>query len=98
HYYASRDTQAVAHVVRTIAATGAATVVLTNGCGGLDPQLQPGTPVLISDHINLTGTTALVGAEIVDMTDASSQRLRTLAKQADRSLTEGVCVQSAGPQ
>ena len=98
HYYASRDTQAVAHVVRTIAATGATTVVLTNGCGGLDPQLQPGTPVLISDHINLTGTTPLVGAEFVDMTDAYSKRLRTIAKQVDPSLTEGVYVQFAGPQ
>src|SRR5699024_5754431 len=39
HYYANRDAQAVAHVVRTIAAAGAATVVLTNGCGGLDPQV-----------------------------------------------------------
>lgn len=98
HYYANRDVQAVAHVVRTIAATGASTVVLTNGCGGLDPQLQPGTPVLISDHINLTGTTPLVGAEFVDMTDAYSKRLRAIAKDIDPSLTEGVYVQFAGPQ
>lgn len=98
HYYANRDAQAVAHVVRTIAATGAATVVLTNGCGGLDAQVAPGTPVLISDHINLTGTTPLVGPEFVDMTDAYASRLRVVAKEVDPSLTEGVYVQFAGPQ
>lgn len=98
HYYASRDVQAVAHVVRTIAATGASTVVLTNGCGGLDPNLAPGTPVLISDHINLTGTTPLMGPEFVDMTDAYSRRLREVAQRVEPSLTEGVYVQFAGPQ
>ena len=73
-------------------------MVLTNGCGGLNPQLEPGTPVLISDHINLTGTTPLVGPEFVDMTNAYSKRLRTIAQQVDPSLTEGVYVQFAGPQ
>src|SRR5699024_5092608 len=61
HYYARRDIQAVAHVVRTIAASAVTSVVLTNGCGGLSADFIPGTPVLISDHINLTGTTPLVG-------------------------------------
>lgn len=98
HYYARRDIQAVAHVVRTIAASGATTVVLTNGSGGLSADFIPGTPVLISDHINLTGTTPLVGPEFVDMTDAYSRRLRTIAKRVDPSLAEGVYVQFAGPQ
>ncbi|MPZ04208.1 purine-nucleoside phosphorylase, partial [Micrococcus luteus] len=52
HFYESRDAQAVAHTVRTAAAAGARTVVLTNGCGGLDPEIAPGTPVLLADHIN----------------------------------------------
>lgn len=98
HYYANRDEQAVAHVVRTIAASGAVAVVLTNGCGGLDSDLAPGTPVLISDHINLTGTTPLIGPEFVDMTDAYAKRLRKIARGVDPSLTEGVYVQFAGPQ
>ena len=98
HFYASRDVQAVAHVVRTIAATGASTVVLTNGCGGLDPNLAPGTPVLIADHINLTGTTPLVGPEFVDMTNAYAKHLREVARRVEPSLTEGVYVQFAGPQ
>ena len=40
----------------TAAAAGCRTLVLTNGCGGLRPEWAPGTAVLISDHINLTGT------------------------------------------
>lgn len=98
HFYANRDVQAVAHVVRTIAATGASSVVLTNGCGGLDVQLAPGTPVLIADHINLTGVTPLVGPAFVDMSEAYSKRLRQIAQTVDPSLTEGVYVQFAGPQ
>lgn len=98
HYYANRDAQAVAHVVRTIAATGASSVVLTNGCGGLDINVAPGTPVLISDHLNLTGTTPLVGPQFVDMTNAYAKRLRDIAKDVEPSLTEGVYVQFAGPQ
>lgn len=98
HYYAAHDVQAVAHVVRTTAAAGASAVVLTNGCGGLDPNMAPGTPVLISDHINLTGTTPLIGPAFVDMTDAYATRLRDIAKQVDPGLTEGVYVQFAGPQ
>src|SRR5699024_12705438 len=74
HYYARRDIQAVAHVVRTIAASGATSVVLTNGCGGLSADFIPGTPALISDHINITGTTPLVGPELVDMTAADHRR------------------------
>ena len=97
HYYESRDAQAVAHGVRTAAAAGVKTLVLTNGCGGLDPTLPPGTPVLIGDHINLTGTSPLVGATFVDLTEVYSARLRDLAREVDPSLTEGVYVQFPGP-
>ena len=98
HFYESRDAQAVAHTVRTAAAAGAATVVLTNGCGGLDPEIAPGTPVLIADHINLTGATPLVGATFVDLTDVYSPRIRAIAQEVDPTLTEGVYVQFSGPQ
>ena len=98
HYYESRDAQAVAHTVRTAAAAGAETVVLTNGCGGLDPQIAPGTPVLVSDHLNLTGTTPLLGPSFVDMTDLYSPRIRAIAREVDPTLTEGVYAQFAGPQ
>src|SRR6478752_2932895 len=69
HYYELRGVEAVAHGVRTAAAAGCRTVVLTNGCGGLNEDWAPGTPVLIKDHINLTATSPLEGATFVDLTD-----------------------------
>ncbi|HEY0891062.1 MAG TPA: purine-nucleoside phosphorylase [Nocardioides sp.] len=97
HYYEARDVAAVAHPVRAAAAAGCRAIVLTNGCGGLDPSWSPGTPVLISDHINLTGASPLVGANFVDLTDLYSHRLRGLARELDPSLDEGVYVQFPGP-
>jgi purine-nucleoside phosphorylase len=97
HYYEGRGVAAVVHGVRTAARAGARTMVLTNGCGGLDPSWSPGTPVLISDHINLTGTSPLVGANFVDLTDLYSARLRAVVKEVDPSLDEGVYVQFPGP-
>lgn len=98
HYYEGRGTAAVAHGVRTAAAAGVSTIVLTNGCGGLQPQWAPGTPVLISDHINLTGATPLRGATFIDLTDVYSPRLRDLARSVAPELDEGVYVQFPGPQ
>lgn len=97
HFYEGRGVRAVAHGVRTAAATGAKTVVLTNGCGGLNPDWVPGTPVLISDHINLTAASPLEGATFVDLTDLYSARLRALAREVDPSLAEGVYAQFTGP-
>lgn len=97
HLYEGFGVRRVAHGVRTAAALGAKTLVLTNGCGGLDANVAPGTPVLISDHINLTGTSPLEGASFVDLTDLYSARLRALAKQVDPTLREGVYVQFRGP-
>ncbi len=98
HLYEGHGAAAVAHPVRAAAAAGCTTVVLTNGCGGLRPEWVPGTPVLISDHINLTGHSALVGATFVDVTDLYSPRLRALCREVDPTLDEGVYVQFAGPQ
>jgi len=98
HYYEGKGTDAVVHGVRTAAAAGARTIVLTNGCGGLNPEWAPGTPVLIADHINLTGATPLHGATFIDMTQAYSPRLRALAHEVEPGLAEGVYVQFWGPQ
>jgi purine-nucleoside phosphorylase len=98
HLYEGRGVRAVVHGVRTAAAAGCRTIVLTNACGGLDPSWTPGTPVLISDHINLTGTSPLEGATFVDLTDLYSARLRALCRQVDPGLAEGVYVQFRGPQ
>ncbi|MGW6131824.1 purine-nucleoside phosphorylase [Cellulomonas sp. NPDC055163] len=97
HLYEGRGVRRVVHGVRTAAAAGARTVVLTNGCGGLNPAWGPGTPVLIRDHLNLTATSPLEGATFVDLTDLYSQRLRDVARTVDPSLDEGVYVQFRGP-
>ena len=98
HYYEGRGTRAVAHGMRTAAAAGCKQVVLTNGCGGLNPNWRPGQAVLISDHINLTSATPLEGATFIDLTDLYSPRLRDLARTVDPELPEGVYVQFPGPQ
>lgn len=98
HLYEGRGVDAVAHAVRTAAAAGADTLIITNGCGGINPQFAPGTAVLIKDHINLTRHSSLVGARFVDMTAAYSPRLRELAREVDPALPEGVYIQFAGPQ
>ncbi|WP_180935802.1 purine-nucleoside phosphorylase [Nocardioides ungokensis] len=97
HYYEGKGVRAVVHGVRTAAAAGCRTIVLTNGCGGLKETWTPGTPVLISDHINLTGRSPIEGANFVDLTDLYSSRLRTLCREVDPSLDEGVYVQFPGP-
>lgn len=98
HRYEGRGVAAVVHAVRTAAAAGARTLVLTNGCGGLNPDWQPGRTVLIRDHINLTGSTPLVGPTFIDMTHTYAERLRELARAVDPTLPEGVYVQFGGPQ
>jgi len=97
HLYEGRGVSTVVHGVRTAVAAGAKVVVLTNGCGGLRSDYSPGQPVLISDHINLTATSPIVGARFVDLTDLYSPRLRALCKEVDASLREGVYVQMPGP-
>ena len=98
HLYEGRGVRAVVHGVRTAAAAGCRTIVLTNGCGGLDPGWSPGTPVLISDHINLTGASPLEGATFVDLTDLYSHRLRDLCREVEPALPQGIYVQFRGPQ
>ena len=97
HFYEGRGVAAVVHGVRTAAAAGCDTIVLTNGCGGLRETWSPGTPVLISDHINLTATSPIAGANFIDLTDLYSHRLRTLCREVDPSLDEAVYVQFPGP-
>ena len=97
HYYEGKGVAAVVHGVRTAAAAGCRAIVLTNGCGGLKETWTPGTPVLISDHINLTGRSPIEGANFVDLTDLYSSRLRAMCREVEPSLDEGVYVQFPGP-
>ena len=97
HLYEGRGVEPVVHGVRTAAAAGARTIVLTNAAGGLAPDHRVGQAVLISDHLNLTARSPLVGATFVDLTDLYSERLRRLAREIDPSLAEGVYAQLPGP-
>ena len=97
HYYENHGVRRVVHSVRTAAATGATTMILTNGAGGIKPHWTPGTPVLISDHINLTAASPLEGATFIDLTDLYSARLRAIARTVDPGLDEGVYCQFRGP-
>jgi purine-nucleoside phosphorylase len=97
HLYEGLGVRPVVHGVRTAAAAGCQVAVLTNGCGGLDESREPGTPVLIRDHINLTSTSPIEGAHFVDLTDLYSPRLRELCREVDPDLAEGVYVQLRGP-
>jgi purine-nucleoside phosphorylase len=97
HYYEGLGVRAVVHAVRTASEAGCSTIVLTNGCGGLNPAWGPGTPVLIRDHINLTAASPLEGPTFVDLTDLYSARLRAIAHEVDPTLGEGVYVQFPGP-
>jgi purine-nucleoside phosphorylase len=97
HLYEGHGVASVAHGVRTAVAAGCRTVVLTNGCGGVNPAYTVGQPVLISDHINLTATSPLAGARFVDLTDLYSARLRALCREVEPSLAEGVYAQFPGP-
>ena len=87
HFYEGLGVRAVVHGVRTAAAAGCASVVLTNGCGGLDERWSPGTPVLISDHINLTSTSPIEGANFVDLTDLYSPGCASCAATSTRAWT-----------
>lgn len=97
HYYEGHGVRRVVHSVRTAAAAGATTMVLTNGAGGIKDTWTAGQPVLLSDHINLTADSPLEGATFIDLTDLYSRRLRDIARSVDPSLDEGVYCQFRGP-
>ena len=97
HFYEGHGVRRVAHSVRTAAAAGASVMVLTNGAGGIKETWKPGTPVLISDHLNLTAASPLEGATFIDLTNLYSTRLRDLARSVDPTLDEGVYTQFRGP-
>jgi len=106
HLYEGHPAATVVHAVRTAVLAGCHVVVLTNAAGAINPDYSVGQPVLIADHINLTGHSPLTGptpaapfdARFVDMTTAYSPRLRGAARTVDPSLAEGVYAAFPGPQ
>lgn len=106
HAYESGDAAAMKGALRTLAAIGCHTVVLTNAAGSLEPAMRPGSLMLIADHLNIVQRTPLHGepgnARFVDMADAYSatlrQRARDAAAAAGLALHEGVYAWVLGPQ
>jgi purine-nucleoside phosphorylase len=103
HLYEGFSAREVTSIVRVLAEAGIKQLILTNAAGALNPKFKPGDWMMISDHINLTGTSPLVGsAEFLDLTEAYSPRLRENVRRAagmiDMTLHEGVYAGSLGPQ
>jgi purine-nucleoside phosphorylase len=97
HLYEGKGPAAVVHGVRTALAAGCRTIVLTNAAGGLRVGMRVGQPVLISDHLNMTGTSPIVGGRFTDLTDLYTHRLREVARSIDATLEEGVYACMPGP-
>lgn len=97
HLYEGHGVGPVVHGIRVAAAAGVRTAILTNANGSLRDDWEVGQAVLVSDHLNLTGASPLVGARFVDLTDAWSPRLRSLARELDPALDEGVYAMLRGP-
>ncbi len=108
HLYEGNDPGLVVQPVLLVRRLGARAVLLTNAAGGLDPTFEPGTLMLVTDHINLTGHNPLlgpnadsIGPRFPDLTEAWSPRLRAqlaAAAAAERvTVAEGVYVGLVGP-
>ena len=97
HLYEGKGLEPVVHPVRTAVKAGCSVVILTNACGGINSAFQVGQPVLIRDHISMTATSPLIGADFVDLTDLYNKRIREIVKLEDPSLQEGIYVHWRGP-
>jgi purine-nucleoside phosphorylase len=89
HLYEGHPADKVVFGVRVLGRLGVHTLVLTNACGAIDVSLEPGQLVLVSDHLNLQGTSPLVGPNdealgprFPDMSDAYDPVLRAAAREA----------------
>ena len=109
HLYEGIGADRVAFGVRVLGTLGVRSLVVTNASGGIHPDFEPGQLVLISDHVNLQGTSALVGPNdeslgprFPDMSDAYDPELRARAHEAAArlglELGEGIYAAWLGPQ
>lgn len=105
HYYESGRADAMKAPVRTLAALGCETLILTNAGGSLREEMGPGSVMAVSDHIGLTGVSPLFGeagdGKFVDLVDAYDPALRArlhgAAKATGMTLHEGVYAWFCGP-
>jgi purine-nucleoside phosphorylase len=100
--------QQIVFPIRVMHALGAATLVVSNACGGMHPLWNAGELMLLADHINLLGDSPLIGPNddtlgprFPDMSEPYDPELRDLARGAARDLRivlrEGVYVAVPGP-
>jgi purine-nucleoside phosphorylase len=105
HLYEGHEPEHVVHAVRTAAVAGCKVALLTNGAGYMNTSWNIGDPVLISDHLNLTGRSPLMGpnppstygSRFCDLTDLYETELRDLVRQVRPGIAEGVYVGIGGP-
>jgi purine-nucleoside phosphorylase len=107
HLYEGHTPAEVTFPVRLARALGIETLIITNACGGLNPEYEAGDIMLIEDHINLMGANPLTGpnhpqgTRFPDMSNAYSAELRDLAQRVAReigtNLRTGVYVGITGP-
>jgi purine-nucleoside phosphorylase len=108
HRYEGYSLQQVTFPVRVLHALGARTLVVSNACGGMNPEWRAGELMLFADHINLLGDSPLIGTNddalgprFPDMSEPYDAALRAIARSvaAERRITlrEGVYVAVPGP-
>jgi purine-nucleoside phosphorylase len=105
HYYENGDAAVMRPALETLKALGIEAMVLTNAAGGIRPHLGPGTVMLITDHINFSGSNPLFGeksdARFVGLTNAHdaamADALRRAATATGTDLAEGVYMWFSGP-
>lgn len=108
HYYEGFDMTQVTFPIRVLAALGVQVVLITNAAGAINKALVPGSFMLISDHLNLTGQSPLrgpnddrVGPRFPDMSQAypveGRRVLRDIAFAQGMTIHEGVYAGLAGP-
>jgi purine-nucleoside phosphorylase len=108
HLYQGYDAPKVAAIPRLAALLGSPVYVATNATGAIDPSVRPGSLVVISDHINVQGTSPLLGEwgrwrapMFPDLSEAYDPRLRAVAMRcaqaAGFAVREGVYVATLGP-
>jgi purine-nucleoside phosphorylase len=105
HYYETGDAGAMRVPLLILQALGVRRLLLTNASGAADPALRPGSLVLVTDHINFSGTNPLIGdtgdGRFVSLIDAYSPVLRARLLQAAQTagvpLAQGVYLWFSGP-